>query len=163
MLSLARERLVEVVPNKGFRILEVSPAELVEINEVRLLLEPPAIAGLAGRLAPLQHEGLRSYADDILANAHRGDQTAAAAAASVFRDALLSLCPNAQLVETITTLRARARAGHPQVSIDWGRFAATQYRLIEALEVGDREKVARTISYEVSRFGPVVRRVPSTA
>jgi len=163
MLGLARERLVEVVPNKGFRILEISLRELAQIDEIRMLLEPPAIASLAGRLSSLQCEGLRSHADSILNHANEGDNAGAAEAAFIFRDTLLSLCPNAQLVDTIKTLRARARAGYPKSSIDWTRFAATQYGLIEALAKGDREKVVRAIAYEVSRFGPGLRQVASQA
>ncbi len=163
MLGLARERLVEVVPNKGFRVLEVSLSELAEIDEVRMLLEPPAIASLAGRLSSLQHEGLRSHVDVILNNAHEGDVDGAAEAAFAFRDTLLSLCPNTQLVDTIRTLRARARAGYPKTSINWVRFAASQYGLIEALAGGDKEKVVRMIAYEVSRFGPGLRQVASQA
>ncbi len=163
MLGLARERLVEVVPNKGFRILEVSLGELAQIEEVRMLLEPAAIASLAGRLSSLQYEGLRSHVDVILNNAHQGDLDGAAEAAFAFRDTLLSLCLNTQLVDTIRTLRARARAGYPKASINWVRFAASQYGLIEALARGDTEKVVRVIAYEVSRFGPGLRRVASQA
>ncbi len=161
MLGLAREHLVEVVPNKGFRVLEVSIDEFAQITEVRALLEPSAIASLAGKLSSLQYEGLRAHVDAILEHAQVGDRSGAAEAAYVFRDVLLHLCPNAQLVETIVALRARARAGFPRTSIDYTRFAATQYSLIEALVSGDRDKVMRTITYEVSRFGPTLRRVPS--
>jgi DNA-binding GntR family transcriptional regulator len=161
VLGLARERLVEVVPNKGFRVLEVSLDELAQINEVRLLLEPAAIANLAGQLSPSQCDGLRAHIDVILEHAQMGDRQAAAEAAFVFRDVLLHMCPNVQLVETIVALRARARAGFPKTSIDYARFAATQYSLVEALASGDKDKVVRTISYEVSRLGPTLRRVPS--
>ncbi len=161
MLGLSRDRLVEVVPNKGFRVLEVSLTELVQINEVRLLLEPAAIASLAGKLTPLELDGLRAHVDAILENAEDGDRDAASAAAFVFRDVLLRLCPNTQLVETIVALRTRSRAGYPETSIDYSRFAATQYSLIEALGEGDADKVSRTIAYEVSRLGPTLRRVPS--
>lgn len=163
MLGLARERLVEVVPNKGFRILEVSLGELAQIDEVRMLLEPPAVASLAGHLSSLQLEGLRSHVDLILNHAHEGDVEGAADAAFAFRDTLLSQCPNNQLVDTIRTLRARARAGYPKTSINWVRFAASQYGLIEALARGDREKILRVVGYEVSRFGPGLRQVASQA
>ncbi len=163
MLGLARERLVEAVPNKGFRILAASLDQLAQIDDVRMLLEPPAIASLAGHLSSLQYEGLRSHIDVILDNAHQGDLDGAADAAFTFRDTLLSLCPNTQLVDTIKTLRARAGAGYPKTTMDWVRFAASQYGLVEALAKGDKKKVERVIAYEVSRFGPGVRQVASQA
>ncbi len=161
MLSLAPEQLVEVVRNKGFRVLAVSRTEFEQINEVRLLLEPPAIASLAGRLASVELEGLRSHVDVILEHALSGDKAAASAAAFVFRDALLNLCTNKALVDTIVLLRTRSRAGYPKTSIDYSRFAATQYDLIGDLASGDGDKVARTIAYEVGRLGPSLRQVPS--
>jgi len=161
MLTLSREQLVEVVRNKGFRVLEVGPAELAQINEVRLLLEPPAIASLAGRLSPPELQGLRAHVDQILEQAQRGNKAGASAAAFVFRDVLLRLCRNDQLVDFIVSLRTRSRAGYPQTSIDYSRFAATQYGLIDDLAAANKQKVARTIAYEVSRHGPTLRQVPS--
>lgn len=163
MLSLSRDRLVEVVRNKGFRVLEVSRTELAQINAVRLLLEPPAISSIAGRLSPLEQDSLRAQVDLILEHARRGDEAAASDAAFVFREDLLNLCPNTQLVDTIVALRTRSRAGYPETSIDYSRFAATQDRLIDDLAAGDHEKVARTIAYELSRLGPTLRQVPSGA
>ncbi|MDQ3484515.1 MAG: GntR family transcriptional regulator, partial [Actinomycetota bacterium] len=161
MLTLSREQLVEVVRNKGFRVLEVGPAELAQINEVRLLLEPPAIASLAGRLSPPELEGLRAHVDQILEQAQRGNKAGASAAAFVFRDVLLRLCRNDQLVDFIVSLRTRSRAGYPETSIDYSRFAATQYGLIDDLAAANKQKVARTIAYEVSRLGPTLRQVAS--
>ena len=161
MLTLARERLVEAVPNKGFRVLEVSRTELAQINQVRLLLEPSAIASLAGRLSPIEQEGLRGHVDLILERAQSGNKAGASAAAFVFQDVLLSLCPNEQLVDTIVSLRTRARAGYPETSIDYSRFAATQYGLIDDLAANHKERVARTIAYGVSRLGAPLRQVPS--
>ena len=66
MLDLARDRLVEAVPNRGFRILDVTPEELAEVNEVRMLIEPACFASLAGKLSSLELEGLRAYVDAII-------------------------------------------------------------------------------------------------
>jgi DNA-binding GntR family transcriptional regulator len=159
MLDLVRDRLVEAVRNKGFRIVDLEPGELVAVNEVRLLIEPAAIASLAGQLSPLHLEGLRAYVDVILQAAQQGDRTTAAETAFELREVMLGLCTNSVLVDHVTRLRTRARAGYPLVSIDYAKFAATQYTLIADLEAGDRDKVARTIAYEISRFTPALRPV----
>ena len=52
MRELAVEGLVEVVPNRGFRVVDVSKHDLDEIFELRLMLEVPA----AGRIAELADE-----------------------------------------------------------------------------------------------------------
>jgi DNA-binding GntR family transcriptional regulator len=159
MLDLVRDRLVEAVRNKGFRILDIEPSELAEVNDVRLLLEPAAIASLAGRLSSLELEGLRAYVDTILQAAQQGERGSAAAAAFELREVMLGLCKNTVLVDDVNRLRTRARAGYPRVSIDYAKFAATQYTLIADLEAGDKDKVSRTIAYEISRFTPSLRPV----
>jgi len=47
MLALVDDGLMEAVPNKGFRSVPLTPADLAEIYEMRLLLEVPAVARLA--------------------------------------------------------------------------------------------------------------------
>ncbi len=47
MLDLVKEGIVEVVPNKGFRVVRLSAAELDELTEIRLLLEAPTVRRLA--------------------------------------------------------------------------------------------------------------------
>ena len=47
MLELAADGLVEAVPNKGYRVVELSQHDLDEIFEVRLMLEVPAAEGAA--------------------------------------------------------------------------------------------------------------------
>ena len=159
MLDLARDRLVEAVPNRGFRILDVTPEELAEVNEVRMLIEPACFASLAGKLSSLELEGLRAYVDAILLAAQQGERATAADAAFELREVMISLCTNTVLVDQVTRLRTRARAGYPRVSIDYAKFAATQYSLVSDLEAGDGERVSRTIAYEISRFSPTLRPV----
>jgi DNA-binding GntR family transcriptional regulator len=159
MLDLVRDRLVEAVRNKGFRIIDVDSSELAELDEVRLLVEPAAVASLAGQLTSLQLEGLRSYVDVILHAAQQGDRATAAETAFELREVMLGLCTNRVLVDTVTGLRTRGRVGYPRVSIDYAKFAATQYDLIADLGSGRKDKVARTIAYEISRFTPTLRPV----
>src|SRR4051812_407487 len=43
MLDLANDGLVEVVPNKGYRLTNPTEKDLNEISELRLLLEVPSL------------------------------------------------------------------------------------------------------------------------
>jgi DNA-binding GntR family transcriptional regulator len=47
MLALVDDGLMEAVPNKGFRTVPLTEADLAEIYEMRLLLEVPVTARLA--------------------------------------------------------------------------------------------------------------------
>ncbi len=49
MLELTADGLVEVVPNRGFRVVEPSQHDLDEIFELRLMLEVPAAERAAER------------------------------------------------------------------------------------------------------------------
>src|SRR2546423_7464911 len=73
MLDLAKEGLVEAVRNKGFRITEVSERDLDELTELRLLIEVPTTARLAGRLDAAALAELRELAAAIEAGAAAGD------------------------------------------------------------------------------------------
>src|SRR5918997_6394280 len=46
MLDLAKEGLVDTVPNKGFRVTAVSEKQLDEYTHIRALIEIPTTAGL---------------------------------------------------------------------------------------------------------------------
>src|SRR5579884_691600 len=50
MLDLAREGLVEPVQNKGFRIVEISEADVGELVQLRMFVEIPAVGAVAGLL-----------------------------------------------------------------------------------------------------------------
>lgn len=60
MLDLARDGLVEVVRNTGYRVREVSAAELDQLAEVRLLLEVPVMGAIAAEHSEADAERLRA-------------------------------------------------------------------------------------------------------
>src|SRR5690606_41435729 len=52
ILDLEQRGFVTSVPNKGFRVTEVSRRDLSELIEVRTMLEAPVMAALAGQIPP---------------------------------------------------------------------------------------------------------------
>ncbi|RKN06273.1 GntR family transcriptional regulator [Streptomyces radicis] len=109
MLDLVREGMVTSVPNKGFRVTEVSEADLDHITELRLLIEPPTIR----RVVPLVPRGdlprLRRMADEIVDFAERKDLVRYTEADRLFHLELLGYSGNPRLVETISRLRSGTR------------------------------------------------------
>jgi hypothetical protein len=63
MLALVDDGLMEAVPNKGFRTVPLTPADLAEIYEMRLLLEVPAVARPARGDLPGDRAARRDRAD----------------------------------------------------------------------------------------------------
>jgi DNA-binding transcriptional regulator YhcF (GntR family) len=61
MLDLAKENLVVVVPNKGFRVTVVDEEQLDQITAVRRLLEPPVVAEVTDLVPAEDFAGLLSW------------------------------------------------------------------------------------------------------
>lgn len=109
MLNLEKRGLVEAVRNKGYRVTSVSLAELQDIVDVRLLLEPAAMGMLAGRLADTVLPELTALADEIVQGAERGDLAGYLAADAAFHTALTEQLGNARLTDIVVDLRGKTR------------------------------------------------------
>jgi DNA-binding GntR family transcriptional regulator len=110
MLDLVKEDLVEVVPNKGFRVVRLSAAELDELTEIRMLLEPPTVRRLAEIGVPAADlDALRPLAAAIEDAARRRDFIAHVTFDLDFHLGLLALGGNPRLVEIVRSLRQGSR------------------------------------------------------
>lgn len=112
VLELVREGMVEVVRNKGFRVRQLSDAELDELVEVRLLLEVPTMGRVAAAYdasmdAELTH--LRALATRIEHAAEGRDLVAYVRLDTDFHAQFLALHGNESLVRTVRELRGRSR------------------------------------------------------
>lgn len=109
MLDLVREGMVSSVPNKGFRVTEVSEADLDRITELRLLIEPPTIRRVVPLIPDAELPRLRELAAEIVGYAERGDLIGYTEADRRFHLELLAYSDNPRLVDTIATLRSQTR------------------------------------------------------
>src|SRR5712692_7705850 len=99
MLDLLKDGFVEVVRNKGFRVLEMSENDLDQISQIRLLLEVPTTAKVAGALAPEKFEMLAMLAEEITGAASRGHIIRYLDADRRFHVELISTLGNPRLTE----------------------------------------------------------------
>ncbi|MBO4207508.1 FCD domain-containing protein [Micromonospora echinofusca] len=145
ILDLAKEGLITIVRNKGFRIKSLSDRELDEITEVRGLLEIPVVADQAGRLTAEQLKELGSLADAIVAAAQRGDTVAYIDADTAFHLTLLRWAGNLRLVDIVADLRSRTRLNGLDALVGSGQLVASaeeHLELVALLAAGDREGAA---------------------
>lgn len=109
MLDLAKEGLVTSLPNKGFRVTEVSDEDLDEITALRLLIEPPTVY----RVTPLIDDAglarLREMANTIVDFAVAGDLIQYTEADRAFHIAILEYSGNKRLIALISELRSHTR------------------------------------------------------
>ncbi|GGX94121.1 GntR family transcriptional regulator [Streptomyces minutiscleroticus] len=107
MQQLALEGAVEVVPNRGFRIVERDARELAELTEIRALVEVPVILRLARTVPAARWAELRPLAEATVRAASAGDRTGYAESDRAFHRAVLTLSGNRQLVRIADDLHRR--------------------------------------------------------
>jgi DNA-binding GntR family transcriptional regulator len=152
MLDLVNEGIMSAVPNKGFRVVELSDAELDQITELRRLLEVPTVGDLAGAIDRAAIRRLRSLAAAVSDAARRGDVVGYVEADRELHLALLAEAGNPRLVEMVGRLRDQSRLyGLEQLAADGVLVdsAAEHIRLIDALESGDRRAAERVMAHHL--------------
>jgi DNA-binding GntR family transcriptional regulator len=152
MLDLVNEGIMSAVPNKGFRVVELSDAELDQITELRRLLEVPTVGDLAGAIDRAAVRRLRALADAVSDAARRGDVVGYVEADRELHLALLGEAGNPRLVEMVGRLRDQSRLyGLEQLAADGvlDDSADEHMRLIDALESGDRRAAERVMAHHL--------------
>ncbi|MEU6144043.1 GntR family transcriptional regulator [Streptomyces sp. NPDC047081] len=109
MQQLALEGAVEVVPNRGFRVVERGTRELAELAEVRALIEVPVVLRLARTVPVERWAELRPLAEATVRAAASGCRATYAESDRTFHRAVLSLSGNEQLAQIADDLHRRAQ------------------------------------------------------
>jgi DNA-binding GntR family transcriptional regulator len=147
MLALVDDGLMEAVPNKGFRPVPLTPADLAEIYEMRLLLEVPAVARLATAGLPGDRVvRLTGLVNTIEQAARSGDLIGNLAADRDFHLTLLAAAGNGRLVDAVARLRDQTRLHNLRAINADGRLVASadEHRpLLAAITRQDRRTAER--------------------
>lgn len=153
MMDLTREGLVETVKNKGFRVTHVTEQELDEIIQIRILLEPPIVGQVAGKIPAKGLADLRIKAERIVTAAREGDLTGFLSADRDFHADILRYSGNGRLVELATSLRTRTRLyGIKSLSESHqlAESALEHHQIIDLLEAGDGPAVEELMCRHIS-------------
>lgn len=142
MQQLALEGAVEVVPNRGFRVIERGTRELAELAEIRGLIEVPVMLRLARTVPAAGWAELRPLAEATVRAASSGCRATYAESDRSFHRAVLALAGNAQLVRIADDLHRRAQWPLVGGPVSRGRAdlvadAAEHTALLDALMAGD--------------------------
>jgi DNA-binding GntR family transcriptional regulator len=109
MQTLVHQGVMEALPNRGFRVLPMTDADLDEVYELRLMLEVPAIRRLAGQDISAHEEQLLRHAKVCRDGAANGDMTTFLESDRDFHLGLLGLLGNRRLVTMVEMLRDQTR------------------------------------------------------
>jgi DNA-binding GntR family transcriptional regulator len=164
LLELVRDGLLVAVRNRGFRVADPTAVELDATSEVRLLLEPAAVARAAHQPVERRTEAeprLRAAARRVREAADAGDVVAHVRADRDFHAALLDLAGNAVLAETVLRLRDRSRLyghGGDRLLGTLQQAAAEHDRLVDLVVAGDadgaREAMAGHVGHVRAEWSP---------
>ncbi len=109
LLDLAKEGLVEVVRNRGFRVVRATEKDLDEITELRRMVEVGAIRKIASAGAVSNAAELWSLCKDTGDRAAAADWIGFVESDRAFHLRLLSNAGNGRLVELVGRLRDQSR------------------------------------------------------
>lgn len=146
MLDLVKEGLVTSVPNKGFRVTDMSETDLDEITGLRLLIEPPTVRDAVPQIPADDIPALRGLAQDIVDHAVAGDLIAYMEADRRFHVRLLEYSGNRRLVDLVGDLRAHTRLFGLGPLVEQGVLAESadeHLELVDLIEAGDASAVER--------------------
>lgn len=139
MLDLAKEGLVVPLPNKGFRVTEVSDADLDDITRIRLLIEPPTVRQVVPIIPKGDIGALLTLAQAIVDAAATGDLIEYTEADRRFHMEILEYSGNKRLVDIISELRAHTRLFGLAPLVKTGQLkimAREHLELVELIEAG---------------------------
>jgi DNA-binding GntR family transcriptional regulator len=140
MLDLVKEGLVTSLPNKGFRVTEVSDADLDDITQLRLLIEPPTVRAVVSLVPAEDLTELRRMAQDIVDGADSGDLISYTEADRLFHIRILEYSGNRRLVDMISELRSHTRLLGLAPLVERGALrdsALEHITLVDLIEAGD--------------------------
>lgn len=160
--SLAAVGLVDLVPHGGAHVSTLQADDIVDLTEIRALLEPEATVRAMphlGNEALAQLEALEAEMEDA---ASRTDGAAFGRINRQFHGLIIDRCPNRKLVELVNDLWERAERGRLVFRDGPAHLAESvvQHRdLLAALRTRDADALRRT-AVAHSRFGlDAVRRL----
>ena len=140
MLDLVGEGMVEPVRNRGFRVVEVSEADLDQISQIRLLVEVPTMGQVAKLLTAEKIAELNALGQAIEEAAQEGNLIEYLDCDRKFHAQLIAAIANPRLTDLVDRLRRQARLFGLQELADTGKLVASaqEHRtLLRVLQSGD--------------------------
>jgi DNA-binding GntR family transcriptional regulator len=154
MLDLAKESMVTIVPNKGFRVTEVDDAQLDQITQLRQLIEPPVVRLVTPLIPAEDLPALRELAQAIVSWAEAGDLVRYTEADRDFHLRLLSYANNPRITELVSELRGQTRLLGLASLLERGELAESareHVTIVDLIEARDPEAVEEFLRRHISQ------------
>ena len=157
---LAAQRVLDHIPNRGYRVMTVTEEELVQRVEIRLLLELPLAPLLVERAKAADRGRLLELARDFERSLESATAPELEAANQRFHRALVQLCGNPELERLINELRERTKPRgwqHWKTVSHSRQSAADHLGMVDALTRCDAAALRRITLKHILGLGPPPR------
>lgn len=143
MMELTVKGLLEVVRNRGFRVVEMSDADRQEVYDLRMMIEVPAVMKAAAKgLTEEQQATVRQLAQATVDAAHPDRLPEYLDADQAFHMGIVGLLGNNRLNDIVENLRDKSRVRGSYRLAERGvlrQSAEEHLPIAEALIAGDAE------------------------
>jgi DNA-binding GntR family transcriptional regulator len=150
MLTLVNQGVMEAVRNRGFRVVPLSPRDIQNVYDLRLLLEVPSMGRVAaGGLAVGRREEFAELADQITASSRERNMVGYLEYDRQFHLGLLDLLENPRLTAIVENLRDQTRLLGLKELSERGLLIASaeEHRpILDAAIAGDRDLTERLMT-----------------
>ena len=106
LIRLQRDGLVEIEPYRGARVIQPSDRDVVEISELRLVIETAIVRDLAERRPAEVVEALERSISESRRAREAGERERFLVHLQEFSDILADACENSRMVKVLTDLRS---------------------------------------------------------
>lgn len=160
---LASEGLVELQRHRGARVRVISPAEAIEITEVRRLLEGLTAARAAERATPNQVAELRQIIQDMRDAVAGAELLRYSDANARLHDLIRAIAAHQTATGIIERLRAQLVRHQFALSLVPGRPAVSleqHERIVAAIAAGDRDAAEAAMRDHITSVIDALRDLP---
>jgi DNA-binding GntR family transcriptional regulator len=154
--KLESEGIVKIQPQKGVRILPVSPEDLRELADIRVALECMAIKFSLSNLTDTDFKAMDSLIDDM---AKERDNVQIFDLAEKFHDILYGASNNTRLIELINQTRYKFNLYLWIYAVTFKNVEEIHRILLEAIKSGDEGKATLAIEEHIRQTTRKVMRV----
>lgn len=145
MMELAGKGLLEVVRNRGFRVVEMTAADRLEVYKLRMMVEVPAVVEAAKRgLSGQEQAVIRRLLEQVLAAAETENLRDYLDADQALHMGIIALLGNRRLSAIVENLRDQSRVYGSYHLTERGVLAQSAREhgpIVEALIAGDADTV----------------------
>jgi DNA-binding GntR family transcriptional regulator len=153
ILDLTKEGLFYALPNKGFRVVEISEFVFKQITDVRLLLEIPFHIQVAKIISQDGIDELREIATRVQKYAEKKDLLNFIEHDRMFHNGIIKIFGNEFMLEISDQLRSRARLHvlpHVLITGQLETSATEHFTILEAMETKNFQALEQVLEHHMS-------------